>query len=280
MMQMLLRAAEMLTQGGVERPRWTAEQLLSRRLGCRPTDFYLEHTALDEKEQVRFQADVAARVSGVPLQYLLRSASFYGREFIVGPGVFIPRPETEVLIEVALELTHSLIHSFTRSPIVVDIGTGCGAIAVTLALECPDLRVTATDISASALSFARRNAIRFEANVSFLKTDLAEGIQPDSIDLMTANLPYLDSETVSRWPKELRWEPSLALDGGKDGLSFIQRLIHQAAASLRPQGRLILEMGEEQAGPIEAILQGTPLRMERVVQDLNHRDRVMVLWKD
>lgn len=279
-MERALRSAtELLANAGVERPRWTAEQLLSRRLDCLPLELYLEPPPLGEEERNQFQADVAARASHVPLQYLLQSASFYGREFQVGPGVFIPRPETEVLVEGLLELLGRSSTALCTLPSVADIGTGCGAIAVTLALECPGLKIIATDISSLALSFAQRNADRFGAKLSLLKADLAQGFGPNSIDWMIANLPYLDSKGTGRWPKELRWEPWLALSGGTDGISLIQRLIVEAIPCLRPGGRLVLEMAHDQRGPIAAFVQGTPLRVERVIQDLNRLDRVMVLWK-
>ncbi|MBI3333377.1 MAG: peptide chain release factor N(5)-glutamine methyltransferase, partial [Candidatus Omnitrophica bacterium] len=160
----------------VHRPRWTAEQLLSRHLGCAPIGLHLEIPPVTDEEALSFQAGVAARAQGVPLQYLLGSAEFYGREFIVGPGVFCPRPETEVLVEAALSILQD--HPSGAGPdqrlTVADIGTGSGAIAITLALECSGVRVLAADRSSLALGFARRNAERLGAAVSFLQGDLLE----------------------------------------------------------------------------------------------------------
>ncbi len=269
----LTEAAQLLEEAVVCRPRWTAEQLLSRRLGCRPIELYLEPPPFQEEQRVRFKADVAARANGMPLQYLLGSAEFYGREFFVGPGVFIPRPETEVLIDVAIDL-------FAHLPFVVDVGTGSGAIAITLALELPGIRVLGVDLSKAALSFAERNRARHQAEVSFLYGELVTMFAMRSLDGIVANLPYLGSETIEGWPRELSWEPRLALDGGEKGLEPMKRLLDQAGRVLRPAGRLLLEMGAEQAKSVAALAQKRGFKVERVVRDLAGLNRVMVLtWK-
>ncbi len=321
----LLRSGEAaLERAGVHRPRWTAEQLLARRLGCEPVELYLERSSViarnDSDEAIAFLADAAARANGVPFQYLMGTAEFYGREFFVGPGVFIPRPETEVLVETALgflrnsgrgacrRVAHRPASSASghtpfrvpqivagkagglpasdgcppdatrgRHHTVVDVGTGCGAIAVTLALEHPGLRVSAIDRSCVALSFARRNARHHQAGVSFFQGDLLESIVPATADLIVANPPYLDPERSSAWPRELHWEPRLALDGGEAGLSVIQSLMRRAGSVLKPAGALIMEIGEEQAEAVSDFMGPAGLRPERVVQDLAGRDRVVVL---
>ena len=270
----LLREGEkILGSSGVARPRWTAEQLLARRLECEPLCLYLEPPPLRPQEELRFRADLAARAGGMPLQYLLGEAAFYGREFLVGPGVFIPRPETELLIEEALGF-------ITPSTIVVEVGTGSGAIAVTLALERPARSVVAIERSSTALGFARRNAARHRAGLAFVQGDLAGPLRPASADLMVANLPYLEPERAAGWPKELRWEPWMALDGGPGGLSVVRRLLPQAAAVLRPGGRLILEIGAGQAQRACRLARPHRLAPERVVQDLAGLERVVVLWKN
>ena len=287
---LLKEAASMFEAAGVARPRWTADQLLSRRLGCKPIELYLEPerfsviTRSDSGEAISFQADVAARANGVPLQYLMGSAEFYGREFLVGPGVFIPRPETEVLVSVTLELlegTASRGRGVSGSPsksnrVVVDVGTGSGAIAVTLALEHPGIRVIATDLSSNALAFARRNAARLGAAVSFLQENLIESLKPMSADLIVANLPYLDSADSSSWPRELHWDPWLALDGGEGGLSLIHRLIHQAGPVLKPEGKLVLEIGMGQAEWVQRSAENIGFELDQIVPDLAGVHRVVV----
>ncbi|MBI3616559.1 MAG: peptide chain release factor N(5)-glutamine methyltransferase [Candidatus Omnitrophica bacterium] len=284
----LLESAEAtLEEAGVSRPRWTAEQLLAHRLNCRPIDLYLEPSVA--VIATAFLADAAARANGVPLQYLLGSAEFYGREFEVGPGVFIPRPETEVLIDVSLERLSA------RGPaqsVVVDVGTGCGTIAITLALERPGtrvvaaarggrttckLRVVATDRSAHALGFARRNADRHQVSISFLEGDLLDPVAGQQADLIAANLPYLDSEKSSEWPRELHWEPWLALDGGERGLSLVERLIRQAAVALNPGGNLVLEIGDGQAASVVESAESNGFQRHQVIRDLAGMERVIIL---
>ncbi len=283
-MTLLNSSAEILESSGIVRPRWTAEQLLSHRLGCRPVELYLEPPSVTSEQAVRFKADVAARAHGMPLQYLMGSAGFYGREFLVGPGLFIPRPETEVLIDVALGLlrdTAALLRQAQgERKIVVDVGTGSGAIAVTLALELPGIQVQAIDKSPTALSFARRNADRHGCLISFIQGDLLEPLAPNSADLIVANLPYLNPAQAPTWPRELHWEPWLALDGGLDGLSLIQKLMTQAASVLKQDGKLLLEIGAGQSRQIQPDADASRFRVDQVVSDLAGLERVMVLWKN
>jgi len=264
--------------------------LLSHRLSCKPIELYLEPPPIDSKEILRFQADAAARASGVPLQYLLGSAEFYAREFSVGPGVFIPRPETEILVDVALEILKDRFPRVGRgSPLVVDVGTGCGAIAITLALERPGIRVAAVEISAQALHFARRNAFAHGASVAFFQGDLIHFLRPGSVDLLVANLPYLDSSLSHCWPKELHWEPWNSLDGGSGGLTRITALLFQARRVLKSRGIdssglssgcLVLEVGQMQVDPLRELARIHSFEVGKVVRDLAGRDRVVILWKN
>ncbi len=270
----LRTATETLESAGTPRPRWTAEQLLSRRLGCEPVELYLEPPAPGPAQSVQFFGDVAARASGIPLQYLLGTAAFYGREFSVGPGVFVPRPETELLVDTALELLKGRESS---DPCVLDVGTGSGAIAVTLALERSGLRISALDVSVYALSFARRNAKRHGCRIPFVRQDLLQRAAPRSADMIIANLPYLDPEQAVCWPIELHWEPWLAVDGGEQGVAGIQGLVGQALPVLRPGGRLLLEIGGGQAGGLRDFAPRNGFEMERIVPDLAGIDRVAVL---
>ena len=279
-MSLLLKpAAELLEKSGIHRPQWTAEQLLSHHLDCRPVELYLDSPEISSEQAIRFQADVAARANGVPLQYLQGSAGFYGREFLVGPGVFIPRPETEILVETVLGVIASDQRELSNL-VLADIGTGSGAIAVTLALESPGLRIYAIDQSPLALSFSRRNSARHGCSVSFLQGNCATPLSPGSVDLITANLPYLDPTEALLWPPELAWEPWLALDGGRGGTALIETLIQQAYPVLRPNGKLILEIGLGQLEQISSFAQSHLFRVKEVVKDLAGLERVVVLWRN
>ena len=283
--ELIRSAAAALEESEVPRPRWTAEQLLARRLGCLPVELYLKEFDLPSGEELRFRAEVSARAQGMPLQYLMGIADFYGREFRVGPGVFIPRPETEILVEAMLaflpvhpELSRRRNGALKgTAPFVVDVGTGSGAIAVTLALERPDLRVAAIERSEPALAFARENIRRHAAPVRMLQGELVEPLADQSVDWLAANPPYLDPAAAGDWPREIGWEPWMALDGKEGGLSFIGALIGQAGRVLKPQGRLILEIGMGQAGPVRRLAAGQGMRVEEVVPDLAGIERILIL---
>lgn len=281
-----------LEEAGVHRPQWTAEQLLAERLGCLPVDLYVAAPKLLEGEMLLYRADVAARAGGVPLQYLLGTADFYGRRFAVGPGVFNPRPETEILIETVLDLLGSDPNRARGvrpqkgqrglTPLgftVADVGTGSGAIAVTLAKEHPNLQVIAIEQSSVAMHFARRNAAAHGCAVRFLQGNLLEGFAPESLDAVVANPPYLNPAQAASWPRELAWEPWLALDGGEEGIEIAAKLIQQAACALKPGGPMILEIGMDQANGIRKLAERNSFFVERIVKDLTNLDRVAVLWK-
>ena len=270
---LIQQGTRLLEEEQVHRPQWTAEQLLAERVGCLPVDLYALKVKILEGDRILYLADVAARASGVPLQYLLGTADFYGRRFAVGPGVFNPRPETEVLVETALGLLEG-------TAAVADVGTGSGAIAVTLAKERPRLEVAAVERSSVALHFARRNAAAQGCRVRFFEGNLLEPLKPASLDGIVANLPYLNPEQAMDWPRELGWEPWLALDGGRDGLELIEALIRQAAGLLEPERWLALEIGLGQAPGVRLLAEKNGFRVERTVQDLAGLDRVMVLWKN
>ena len=161
----------------------------------------------------------------------------------------------------------------------MDVGTGSGILAVTLAAEVPGLVPVAVELSSVALQFARRNATEQECAVRFIQGDLLDGFAQDSVDLVVANLPYLNPEERSSWPRELAWEPWLALSGGRDGMDLIVRLLRQAKRVLRPDGGILLEIGMGQAPRVQALADQTGLRVEQVVPDLAGIERVVALWK-
>ncbi len=274
----ILRAgSDLLQKRKIRRPLWIAEQLLAHHLRCLPIELYLEAPPIQHKQAVRFQSDIAAHSNGVPFQYLLGTGSFYGRDFFVGPGVFIPRPETEVLVESALDFCNAEKLLRNESISVLEVGTGSGAIAITLVLEQPSLDVEAIDLSFHALFYARRNARRHGSSVLFHSGDLLDSREPASADLIVANLPYMDPKTSGEWPRELFWEPWMALDGGNQGIFLIQKLIRQAVKVLRPQGRIILEIGMGQVEAMTSAVLSSGFSIEQVVQDLSGMDRVVVL---
>jgi release factor glutamine methyltransferase len=252
-----------------------SEVLLAHTLD-RTRSWVLAHpeARLDPSEKAALQAAVDRLASGEPLPYILGHWEFFGRSFEVGPDVLIPRPETELLVERALELLRG------RGPSIwaLDIGTGCGCIAVTLAAESPGLRVIATDLSPGALRVARRNAIRHgvEGRVRLVRADL---LPPGErrFDLVCANLPYIPTGALSAL-NVARHEPRLALDGGEGGLPILHRLVDQLPGRLAPGGLVLMEIDPGQADPLTARLRlRDPAFDVSVVNDLAGRERLLVV---
>ena len=222
-----------------------------------------------EAERVRQWAVRLAR--GEPLPYVLGEWPFYGRPFYVAPAVLIPRPETETLVETVLETLPP-----QQALRVVDVGTGSGCIALTLALERPAWFVVGADVSWPALQVARRNRERYrlEARVPLVQADLL-GPLAGPWDAVVANLPYVPDWMLPFLPVS-RWEPYQALAGGPDGLTFLRRLLEQAASRLRAGGHVFLELSPEQAPQVRAWLAGHPAWCRvHVREDLSHRPRVV-----
>lgn len=255
---LLAEGARRLAEAGLPTARQDAEWLLAAVLGRERFALYLEpDRAVVEAAGGRFRALVARRADHEPLQHLLGYEDFRGLRLRVTPDVLIPRPETEGLVEWALELLNA--SSSNGSPLLADIGTGSGAIACALAAACPDARVVATDISPAALAVAEGNvrALGLGGRVRVIAGDLLKPLaaEPAALDMIVANAPYLPSGILPSLPREVfAFEPRQALDGGPDGMEVIRRLLTAAPAALRPGGRLVLEIGEEQAAPLAAVM--------------------------
>lgn len=272
----LQRAREQLKEQGGGTPELDAEVLLCHSTGLDRAGLYREwDRLLAESEESRYFALIRRRLAGEPVAYITGRREFMGLDFMVNPSVLIPRPETELLVESALEL-------MPPSPTVIDVGTGSGAIAVSLAVFRPDAVVYATDRSPEALDVARLNAARHGVGdrVSFYLGDLLEPLAAHlpagRVDLVAANLPYIAREDLPGLPREVRlFEPNLALDGGAGGLELYRRLIPAAAAFLKRGGRLLLEIGCEQGREIKALLD-LPGWQASVLRDLAGLDRLAV----
>jgi release factor glutamine methyltransferase len=250
----LLRVCEATLRKTSKTPLLDAQLLLSHEIG-QDRNLFLSHgdDIVDEMAHARFLASVRRRAAGEPAAYILGKAGFYGREFFVTPDVLTPRPETEHLIEAVLEDVRA---RRADAPIrIADIGTGSGAIALTLACEMPTHDVYATDISASALAVAQKNAqcLGIAERVHLLEGDLAAPLaQFAPFTCIVANLPYIKSAQVPRRPDPVGYEPLIALDGGKDGLDLYRRLAIQAPALLASGASLFFEAA---ADTIPALLE-------------------------
>ncbi|MBI4227091.1 MAG: peptide chain release factor N(5)-glutamine methyltransferase [Candidatus Omnitrophica bacterium] len=279
MSAVLADATAVLTAAGIERPRWTAEQLAASVLGCEPLALIVAPPAIDDAPAAKIHRQAARRAQGVPLQHLTGIAGFFGRDFLVEPGVFIPRPETERLVEtVVAELTR--VRWPAGGPTVWDVGTGSGVIAISVALTSGTIVGTlcASDINPQALALAARNARRLGAphRCHWVRGDLLSACAAGRADVIVANLPYLPSSALPALPRDVQYDPPMALDGGPDGLALIRRLMAQAARALRRPGALLLEVGAGQAEIVRREAGGAWADVT-VIADETGLDRVVAL---
>jgi len=225
----------------IESPRLNAEHLLAHVLGRKRIELYLEfERQLNESELTPLRELVKRRAKGEPLQHLLGTVEFCGRTFLCDKRALVPRPETEQLVEL-------LISSFKieiPDSRILDVGTGSGVIALSLAAEYPEAEILASDISEEALALARKNADRLGlgAHVRFLKSELLENVE-GTFDLIVANLPYISTEQRQTLSREVLHDPDIALFSGARGDELLRKLIAQAPSRLRPGGALALEIG-------------------------------------
>jgi release factor glutamine methyltransferase len=249
LLEVLKGASEFLAKQGVESPRLNAEHLLAHVLGIKRLELYLQFDRpLGESERAPLRDLIRKRGTGIPLQHLLGTVEFCGRTFRSDARALIPRPETEQLVERAL--TYAPLTS------ILDVATGSGVIALSLALERPDAAVTATDISPEALSLARENASLLGTDrITFQEADLVPPGE-ERFDLITANLPYIPSAEIPTLSREVQHDPLLALDGGADGLDLVRRLAPLAASRLTSGGHLLLEIGMSQSEAVSECLAG------------------------
>lgn len=261
-------------------PRLDAELLLAHCLGW---DRARLHTypeqQLDAQQHRAFETLIHRHAQGEPLAYILGSQEFFGLDFFVDNRVLIPRPETELLVEEAIAWLRMREPDCKRF-IVADVGTGSGAIAISLAFTCPRLSLYATDASAGALEVAACNAQRHGVadRVQFLHGDLLTPL-PQAVHLVAANLPYVSQDEMVQLPPHItRFEPHQALDGGPDGLTQVERLLAQAQSHLLPQGLILLEIGAAQGDPALARARHHfPTADVQVRQDYAAHDRLLII---
>ncbi len=275
-------STQYLKKKKIDQPRLTSEILLANTLNCRRIDLYLKFDQpLNMVERRCYRQLLKSRAQGKPWQYLTGRIEFFSLPFEINEAVLIPRPETEILIEKVLSYLGK--NDYLESPIKAwDIGTGSGVIAVSLARHLPRLTVLATDISSAVLSTARANA---ELNgvleqIQFKVSDLAENIGNVSFDLIISNPPYISTAELKSLPIEIRYEPVIALDGGKKGLEFYRQFAEIACNYLSPGGILALEIGAEQGNEIKTILKTSSIFSSiQIFKDYAFNDRVVLAIK-
>jgi release factor glutamine methyltransferase len=268
----LTEARKILTKNGIDDASLEGEILLRHVLKISRAQLFsdLENDVSASNYKTLMKL-IKRRIKGEPSAYITGKKEFYGLDFIVDRNVLIPRPETELLVDQAINLCRNLHYSK-----IADIGTGCGAIAISLAVNLPTVRIYATDISAKALEVASQNCVKHSvaARIIFIKGSMLEPL-PESVDLIIANLPYVREADI-RGP--LSYEPRMALNGGEKGLDKIEQICLQAGDKLNINGSLLLEIGQGQADDVKAILHKYfPSGSIEIKKDLAGIDRVVHL---
>jgi len=264
-LEVIQSTTDFFRKRGVESARLNIEHLLAHVLGKKRMDLYLEFDRpLGDRELDPLRELVKRRAEGEPLQHLLGTVEFMGREFRCDARALVPRPETELLCE--------KIIAGGPARRIVDVGTGSGIIVLTLAAEFPEAQAEGVDISPDALALARENATRLglAERVKFSPSDLLASVEGEC-DLLVANLPYIASAEVPTLSREVRRDPHLALDGGADGLRLIERLAEEAPRILR--GRLALEIGHGQVAAVASLLAARNFQDIRPECDYEGRER-------
>jgi release factor glutamine methyltransferase len=289
-LEVIQKSSDFLAKKGVDSPRLQIELLLAHVLKLPRMKLYLNfERQLADAELAQIRELVIRRGRREPLQHIVGSTSFCGLEIAVNRHVLIPRPETEILAELGWQFLNGRagnpLPAERRAEdctpyLALDFGTGSGCLAIALAVKCPPAQITALEVSAEALALARQNADHHHLadRIQFLQGDgfaaLPEKMQ---FDLIISNPPYIPTAEIATLQPEVRdYDPRVALDGGPDGLDHFRRLAAEAGAFLKPDGRLMLEFGDGQAGSLRPIFEPQKWIVEAVKEDYSQRARVLI----
>ncbi|MFQ5453500.1 MAG: peptide chain release factor N(5)-glutamine methyltransferase, partial [Candidatus Zixiibacteriota bacterium] len=273
---------KLLIDVGIERGNVEIEIILCYLLDVERLELYLHGERLiNDSVLKRFDEIIEKRLTRYPLQYILEEAWFYGRKFFVSPAVMVPTPETEMLCEAAIGF---IKHKEYLKPKILDLGVGSGVISITLAKELPNCSITALDISEKAIEVAKRNAIELDAldKIQFLQSDYFTQLPGDNtFDIILANPPYISDEEYKELPPEVLADPKISLTSGIEGLDAIKLILNEAPPYLAAGGRLMFEIGYNQAERVTE-LTGCDVRYKSIViiKYLNDIDRVIILACD
>lgn len=277
--QALKHSAHILSLNGIEDSRIEARMLLGHATNLSSVQIHSEpEQILSREEEDKLQELVGRRLKHEPAAYILKNKEFYGIDFYVDSRVLIPRPETEILVDAALEFAGSRSSYLTRPLSVADIGTGCGAIAISLALNLRGSKVYATDLSPLALEVAGLNCQRHKVGeqITLLRGNLLQPLS-EPVDLMVANLPYIkNSELPHLSPEIANFEPKIAIEGGKDGLDCIQKLLQHVKEKINTGGCLLLEIGQNHETDVSRLIRGCLDEVSfRFIADYNYIKRAV-----
>ncbi len=284
--EILKVTTDYLNLKGIDSPRLSAEILLAHQLNLTRVKLYLNFDQpLRQGEVEGYRSLIRRRLNKEPVQYITGIQEFWSMDFSVGPGVLIPRPESEIIVEQVLSLYEGGEPGTGMHPKILDLGTGSGALAVSLAKELESAHIFATDITEVSLDFAKGNAARHgvESRIELLRGDLWAPILDygAAFDVIVSNPPYIAAEEYDALPQEVRdYEPRTALDGGPDGMVYIERIIKDAPGYLDPGGWLLIEMDPDQTpGAKDLIEEITGYEKCEIVKDYSHRLRVVKVQK-
>ncbi len=271
------------SQRSIDSPRLTAEILLAQALGLRRLDLYLQHDRPLEKQELSdFKALIRRRTAREPVAYITGRKGFFKEQFKVAPGVLIPRPDTETLVETAVDILSEIKQCGSQAR-VMELGVGSGAVIISIANACPGHLYFGSELSSDALAIACANAKAFAmAPVSLFRGDWLAAVAPQALfDLILSNPPYIPSADIEFLEPEVRdCEPRLALDGGADGLDAVRMILAQAGDRLLPSGRLILEIGFDQKPLVKTVTEGVSWVAELdFIKDLAGHYRLAVFKK-
>jgi release factor glutamine methyltransferase len=273
--QYLEQLRQRFTTAGIDNAKRVAEELLAHILECKPLEIYLPDRTLTDEKSEQLESAVRRIEKGEPLQYVIGHVNFWGLKIKCDPRALIPRPETELLVEEIL-----CSGAWVNNPAtVVDVGTGTGCIAVTLATQRPDANFKAVDISSDALELARENARvhGLEDRIFWMKNHLLDFFAPESADVIVANLPYIASAEWEKLSSSIRdFEPQTALDSGPSGMELISELATQARYVLVPGGLLFLEFGYDQGLAVRSCLERLGYTDIEIKHDLTDHDRIAI----
>ncbi len=288
----LREVSSFLKECGIEDSQKEAELIVSDFIGTGKVGLYRDNPPLSADQEKDISRILRRRQGREPLQYIVGFVDFYGLKIKVGPGVLIPRPETELIVEEAIKLVDSLQSKVLGKGLegirqrtsdkglkILDLCTGSGCLALSLAKEIRNSDVLGTDISDAAIRYASINAkINGIANVTFKKGDLYEPVYGSKFDLIVSNPPYIEGSEITNLSPEIRtWEPVVALDGGEDGLRFYRELLPRSLDYLTDNGSLLVELGQGQAASVVKIAEGAGLKTVSLVKDYAGIERVMHL---
>lgn len=275
--ELLSKGIMLLEENGIEDSIIKAKRLIQYVLKKTASKIIFDmDDSVKKCEETQYLEYINQIIKGKPLQYITHEQEFMGFKFYVNENVLIPQPDTETLVERTIEIIRD-VQPDTENIDVLDMCTGSGAIAVSIAKLCKNIKICALDISDDALEIAKKNAFENEANVEFFKSDMFEDISQNAkFDLIVSNPPYIKETVISTLSKDVQNEPHIALSGGKDGLDFYRIIANNAYKYLKYQGKVLVEIGYDQAESVEELFEQTHQYDKiRCIKDLSGNDRVI-----